>query len=55
MMDDKAFEILYMVADVIRSTTTVKECTVESDTYSGEVIFTLKNGESYMLKLTSVE
>ncbi len=50
-MDDKALEALHVAAKAIRKMSGVTECTADNDHKSGEVIFTLTNGNCYVLNL----
>ncbi len=54
-MDDSALAALHVAATAIRRMTDVKEATADNDNDSGEVIFSLTNGESYSLKLRRTE
>ncbi len=54
-MDDSALAALHVAAKAIRKLSDVKEATADNDNDSGEVIFSLPNGESYSLKLSRTE
>jgi hypothetical protein len=51
-MHNSALAALHVAAEAIRTLTDVTEATADNDHDSGEVIFSLINGESYLLKLT---
>jgi hypothetical protein len=54
-MDNTALEALYAAAEAIRTLADVTEATADNDHNSGEVIFSLANGESYALKLSRLD
>ena len=54
-MDNSALAALHVAAEAIRMFPGVTEATADNDHDSGEVIFSLTNGESYSLKLSHTE
>jgi hypothetical protein len=50
-MDEKALEALHVAAAAIRKMRGVKSCTADNDNKSGEICFTLKTGQSFVLRL----
>jgi hypothetical protein len=54
-MHNSALAALHVAAKAIRTLADVTEATADNDHDSGEVIFSLTNGESYSLKLSRTE
>ena len=54
-MSEKALEALHVAAAAIRKMKGVLECTADNDNKSGEIIFTLKSGETYVLRLEEAD
>lgn len=50
-MEETALEALHVAAAAIRKMENVSEATADNDNKSGEVIFTVRNGQSYVLTL----
>lgn len=54
-MNRTALAALHVAANAIHKLADVTEATADNDHDSGEIIFSLTNGESYSLKLTHLE
>jgi hypothetical protein len=54
-MHESALSVLHAAAAAIRECPDVAEATAETDHKSGEILFTLKNGQSYALRLDRLE
>lgn len=54
-MNSTALEALHVAAAAIEGMRNVSECTADNDNDSGEVVFTVKGGKTYVLKLEEYE